>query len=167
MNLICFTALELHPTLLVTFFIDYTQQVLIKGYDLEDSFETILSAAAQSNMAHHTNIIYIHPKTETVALPAGLSSINHTGLEVTEYAFAHPKLQPCGQHPPVTCPKCQCLSSWGKPIHHDTMIILVCKGKKVGGNRCHHKMQFEKPDGVRALTWTIGGGKWLAINLKI
>jgi len=77
MNLVCFTALELHPTLLVTFFIDYTQQVLIKGYDLEDSFETILSAAAQSNMAHHTNIIYIHPKTETVALALWATSTSH------------------------------------------------------------------------------------------
>ena len=56
---IAFGAPQLHATLLVPFFLDYTQRVLVEGFKPEESFKSILSATAHASIACHSSIVYM------------------------------------------------------------------------------------------------------------
>src|ERR1700736_6005110 len=77
-DLVAFTAPEFHAILALSFFVDYTQRVLVEGFDLADSFKHTLNGCSQSHLAQHTNIVHARFK-------------DSLALIVKEYVVSHVK----------------------------------------------------------------------------
>jgi hypothetical protein len=160
--MVCFTAKELQSALLVSFFADYTQRVLVESYPLEETLHMILSATAHATIACHTSIIHLRPKNVEIPLPASLLVVKHKGLQATEYFFAHEKLRPWGEALPIACSECFCPRPWSKPVKEKTNIIFFCHYKG-----CRNKIHFPARQGVQAYGRSVGKGKWMSVERKV
>ena len=161
-QMVCFTAKELQSTLLVSFFADYTQRVLVKSYPLEETLHTILSATAHTTIGRHTSIIYLRPKNVKIPLPVGAPVVEHKGLQATEYFFAHEKLRPWGVALPIACSKCFCPRPWSKPVKEKSNIIFFCRYKS-----CRNQIRFPARQGAQVYGGSLGSGKWMSVKRNI
>ena len=143
-NLVAFTAPEFHADLTVSFFVDYAQHVLVEGFELSTSFKALLIASSQSNLARHTNIIYVHFKDGCFS-------------EAKEYVFSHEKWRPWGHRLPPSCPECYSPESWKDPVKSKSTYIFNCRSDK-----CKGVCLFDKPEGFEPFVGdSVSGGRWL------
>jgi hypothetical protein len=70
--------------LVTSLFVDFMHRVLIEGFDPVPSMKFMLAATVQSPLAHHTNIVLLHPDA------------NATSIDSTIYVFTHPMWCPWG-----------------------------------------------------------------------
>lgn len=142
-DLVAFSARKLQVSLTATFFVDYAQRVLLEGYTLHSHFKSLLTASAQSNVARHTNLVYVRRKT-------------HGKLDACEFVFTHPIFRPWGCRIPSSCPSCKSPCSWSKPIKQGQCIIFVCTRED-----CRGTCRFKKPDDAEMVGSNVNGGRWM------
>lgn len=149
-DLIAFTAPELHASLAVGFFVDYTQCMVMEGFALKTAFKSILATAAQSNFSRHTNIVHVYPEE------------NVSTLSANKYIFSHPKLRPWGERLPIACNSCGLPHSWSDPIRHSSTIIFNCIR-----HGCPGVCRFPKPEDITFVGHDVNGGRWMVKSLPV
>jgi len=100
-HLIAFTAPEFQAILTISFFVDFTQRILIEGFDLNPSFRAILNATNQSPLVV-TQTSFILPRSKTTTcwnpLLGSLSLHTHSfglgvyGCQSLVRSVVHPNL---------------------------------------------------------------------------
>lgn len=143
-NIIAFTAVEFHAALTTPFFIDFTNRILVEGFDLASSMKHILTATAQSSVARHTNILLMHRVS-------GSSSIAST-----LYVFTHPRWRPWGHRLSPACPVCASPHSWSNEVRTGSTYSFACRYPF-----CRGSCSFDKPDGFELYTDDVKGGRWM------
>jgi hypothetical protein len=143
-DMVSFTAPELHATLTVSFFVDFTQRVLVEGFPLCTSFKAILTATSQSFLARHTNVVYIR------------HSDDGSKLCIERYTFTHPKWCPWGHQLPLACPGCSSPCPWTDPQTTGSTIPFTCRF-----DSCTTKCHFQRPDNLRFVGGDMSGGRWM------
>ena len=143
-DMVTFTAPQLHASLTSHFFVDYTMRVVIEGFGLKPSFQSLLTTSAQSNFSRHTNIVHLY------------YSQNGSEVLTDNYIFSHPKLRPWGQWLPISCPSCSSLHSWSDPTRHQSTIIFACTR-----SGCLGLCTFRKLEGVEPVGKEVNGGRWM------
>jgi len=151
-NLIAFTATEFHAALVTPFFINFTQRILIEGYNLCTSMTPMLLATSQTHLARHTDLVYMQLKKET--------SLVHSTL----YMFTHPKWRPWGNHLPISCPSCASPHSWSDLTKTQSTYNYSCK--RTG---CSGWCSFSKPDDFSPCKSEpeVNGGCWIKKEYKV
>ena len=145
-ELVAFCATQLQVSLTCTFFVDYAQRVLLEGFSLESHFKSLLNASSQSNVARHTNIMYIRHH-------------NRSQMQVVKFIFTHPVIRPWGERLPSACSLCKSPRPWSKPVKQGNAIVYVCQRKG-----CRGVCRFMKPDDVEMLGPRVNSGRWMIVK---
>jgi hypothetical protein len=148
-NVIAFTAVEFHVAFVVPFFVDFTHRILIEGFDLALSVKHMLTAVAQSSVARHTNIIFMHRNPRTSSVTSTL------------YVFTHPSWRPWGEHLPPACPTCASPHSWANVVKKGSTYSFACRY-----GSCTASCSFDKPEGFELFTEPVNGGRWMKKDYK-
>jgi len=149
-HLIAFTAPEFQAILTISFFVDFTQRILIEGFDLNPSFRAILNATNQSPLGRHTNVVHITQVQDN----------NMLKPIARKFVFTHPQFRPWGLRLPISCEKCGAPNLGGTWWTQNSTYVFYCRGKQ-----CSGEFRAERPAGFDRNETK--GGHWMEKQITI
>ena len=143
-RVLAFAAVAVQAALSVPFFIAFVHKVYIEGARLDRTHIGELLASSVY-LARHTSVV--------IMVRQGSASL--CALDVAEYIWAHPTIQPWGHELPLQCPSCGALSSLACTVHAKGVVITTCRARS-----CDYKREY-----VKDASWTMvksgEGGRWM------
>ena len=155
---------QLQVICLSTFLIDYTNQIPIKGDNIDHFLAYKLQGA--SKLSHHTQLVHI----ECTHQSAHQGQVLNT-YSTYKYFFSEPKTLPWGNPLPINCPKCNCIRPWRihteKGLKDSQDLLFKCKFKHADAQCTFVRLWFKKPDGLEVVTKDVGRGRWFQQGLAL
>jgi len=116
------TAPEFQAILTISFFVDFTQRILIEGFDLILHSEQYQCDKSVTSWSSHKrrHITQVQDKTCMKTHSRGLSLHTHS-------------FRPWGLRLPISCEKCGCTPTLGGRDEPEFHLCLYCRGKQCSG----------------------------------
>ena len=148
-RVLAFGAVAVQAALSVPFFIAFVHKVYIEGSRFDRTHIGELLASS----------VYLARHTTVVIMTRGVAGSQGT-LDVAEYVWAHPTIQPWGHELPLQCPSCGALSSLACTVHSKGVIVTTCRA-----HSCEYQREYMK-DASWTLVKSGEGGRWMTRDYR-